>query len=95
MERIASWASFGGRVDRYQHRSEVLDCDMVFGAFLPPQAQDGPVPALWWLSGLTCTDENFMQKAGAQRLAAGQVDGEASSVRPRWPMDQLEPIEAA
>jgi len=43
---------------------------MVFGAYLPPQAEERPVPLLWWLSGLTCTDENFMQKAGAQRLAA-------------------------
>jgi S-formylglutathione hydrolase len=43
---------------------------MVFGVFLPPQAEQGPVPALWWLSGLTCTDENFMHKAGAQKLAA-------------------------
>ncbi len=62
--------SFGGWVKRFEHRSEVLDCDMVFGAYLPPQAEEGPVPALWWLSGLTCTDENFMQKAGAQRVAA-------------------------
>jgi S-formylglutathione hydrolase len=62
--------SFGGWVKRFEHRSEVLDCDMVFGAYLPPQAEQGPVPALWWLSGLTCTDENFMQKAGAQRIAA-------------------------
>ncbi len=62
--------SFGGWVKRFEHRSEVLDCDMVFGAYLPPQAEQGPVPALWWLSGLTCTDENFMQKAGAQRVAA-------------------------
>ena len=62
--------SFGGWVKRFEHRSDVLDCDMAFGVFLPPQAADGPVPALWWLSGLTCTDENFMQKSGAQRVAA-------------------------
>jgi S-formylglutathione hydrolase len=43
---------------------------MVFGIFLPPQARKRPVPVLYWLSGLTCTDENFMQKAGAQRVAA-------------------------
>ena len=43
---------------------------MIFAAFLPPQAKLRPVPVLWWLSGLTCTDENFMQKAGAQHLAA-------------------------
>lgn len=70
LETLSAQAAFGGWVKRYGHRSELLDCDMVFGVFLPPQAESGPVPALWWLSGLTCTDENFMQKAGAQRLAA-------------------------
>ena len=50
--------------------ASTCNCDMIFGVFLPPQAEHGPVPALYWLSGLTCTDENFMQKAGAQRLAA-------------------------
>lgn len=70
MEQISAQKSFDGWVRRYRHRSDCLDCDMVFGVFLPPQAEQGPVPALWWLSGLTCTDENFMQKAGAQRLAA-------------------------
>lgn len=60
----------GGWQVRYQHRSTVLDCDMIFGVFLPPQAQSARVPVLYWLSGLTCTDENFAQKAGAQRLAA-------------------------
>lgn len=70
VEKISGQRVFGGQLNRYAHRSEVLDCDMVFGAFLPPKAEAGPVPTLWWLSGLTCTDENFMQKAGAQRLAA-------------------------
>lgn len=70
MERIASQASFGGQVQRYRHHSQSLDCEMVFGVFLPPAAAQGPVPTLWWLSGLTCTDENFMQKAGAQKLAS-------------------------
>ena len=60
----------GGWLKRYRHRSGSLDCDMVFAIYLPPQAEQGPVPMLWWLSGLTCTDENFMQKAGAQRKAA-------------------------
>ncbi len=69
-EQIAANRSFGGWHRRYRHRSTVLDCDMVFALYLPPQAEAGPVPALYWLSGLTCTDENFMQKAGAQRLAA-------------------------
>lgn len=70
MRTLSEQRSFGGWVKRFAHRSDVLDCDMSFGVFLPPQAKQGPVPALWWLSGLTCTDENFMQKAGAQRLAA-------------------------
>jgi S-formylglutathione hydrolase len=70
VKKISSQRCFGGWLNRYTHRSEVLDCEMVFGAYLPPQAAESPVPVLWWLSGLTCTDENFMQKAGAQRLAA-------------------------
>jgi len=60
----------GGQQLRFRHRAESLQCDMVFGVFLPPQAETGPVPVLYWLSGLTCSDENFTQKAGAQRLAA-------------------------
>lgn len=60
----------GGQQLRFQHHAESLQCDMVFGVFLPPQAETGPVPVLYWLSGLTCTDENFAHKAGAQRLAA-------------------------
>jgi S-formylglutathione hydrolase len=70
METISSTVTFGGEIRRLKHRSEVCGCDMIFGVFLPPQAQQGPVPALLWLSGLTCTDENFMIKAGAQRIAA-------------------------
>ena len=60
----------GGQQLRFQHHSAVLRCDMIFGVFLPPQAESGPVPVLYWLSGLTCNDENFAQKAGAQRLAS-------------------------
>jgi S-formylglutathione hydrolase len=70
METVSSTATFGGEIRRLKHRSEACDCDMVFGVFLPPQARREPVPALLWLSGLTCTDENFMIKAGAQRVAA-------------------------
>jgi S-formylglutathione hydrolase len=62
--------SFGGWHRRYRHASSSLGCEMVFAVYLPPQAETGPVPVLYWLSGLTCTDENFMQKAGAQRVAA-------------------------
>jgi len=61
---------FDGRQIRYEHVSNVLNCTMQFSVFLPPQAEQGPVPAVYWLSGLTCTDENFSSKAGAQRVAA-------------------------
>ena len=70
MELVSRTATFGGEIRRLKHYSEACSCDMTFGVFLPPQAQQGPVPALLWLSGLTCTDENFMIKAGAQRVAA-------------------------
>ncbi|MBR9971749.1 S-formylglutathione hydrolase [Magnetospirillum sulfuroxidans] len=71
MERIALNTVFGGSHQRWRHRSAVLECDMVFAVYLPPGASAAaPVPVLYWLSGLTCTDENFMQKAGALRLAA-------------------------
>ncbi|WP_322978402.1 S-formylglutathione hydrolase [Pseudomonas sp. C11] len=71
MEIVSSNKSFGGWHKRYRHRSSTLNCDMVFAVYLPPQAeQGGKLPVLYWLSGLTCTDENFMQKAGAQRMAA-------------------------
>jgi S-formylglutathione hydrolase len=71
MEIVSSNKSFGGWYKRCRHRSSVLGCDMVFAVYLPPQTGQGArLPVLYWLSGLTCTDENFMQKAGAQRLAA-------------------------
>ena len=62
---------FGGWTKHYSHHSDVLNCDMRFAIYLPPQtAQGQKVPVIYYLSGLTCTDENFVQKAGAQRLAA-------------------------
>jgi S-formylglutathione hydrolase len=70
MEQLASVRCFEGQQLRCRHRSAVLDCEMHFSLFLPPQAAAGPVPLLTWLSGLTCTDENFVIKAGAQRHAA-------------------------
>ncbi len=72
MEKIGANRCFDGRQLRYRHRAETLDCDMTFSIYLPPQAEQGPVPVLYWLSGLTCTDENFVIKAGAQRYAAEQ-----------------------
>lgn len=70
MELLSENRCFGGRQLRYRHLSSVLDCSMHFSLYLPPQAEAGRVPLLTWLSGLTCTDENFVQKAGAQRAAA-------------------------
>lgn len=69
-ELIDSHLCFGGEQRRYRHRADSLACDMVFSVFLPPQAASGPVPVLYYLSGLTCTDENFVAKAGAQQFAA-------------------------
>ncbi|MAM00362.1 S-formylglutathione hydrolase [Hydrocarboniclastica marina] len=70
MEMIAENRCFGGYQRRYQHDSRTLGVTMTFSVYLPPQAEKAPVPAMYWLSGLTCTDENFVQKAGAQRVAA-------------------------
>ena len=68
VEKISSNNSFGGSNEQYSHYSEVLACQMRFAIYLPPQALAGEkVPVLYWLSGLTCTDENFMHKAGAAR----------------------------
>lgn len=63
-------ASFGGRTGFYSHRSAACDGEMRFAVYTPPQAADGPVPVLYYLAGLTCTEETFMIKGGAQRLAA-------------------------
>ncbi|HEV8695635.1 MAG TPA: S-formylglutathione hydrolase [Lysobacter sp.] len=70
MEIVESHACFGGTQEVWQHHSEVLDCDMRVGIYLPPQAAHGKCPVLYWLSGLTCTEQNFITKAGAQRYAA-------------------------
>ena len=61
---------FGGVQGVYAHDSAETQCSMRFGVFLPPQAATTRVPMLYWLSGLTCTEENFIIKAGAQRVAA-------------------------
>ena len=67
---ISQSRCFGGIQGIYSHESSETHCTMRFGAFLPPQASKGRVPLLYWLSGLTCTEENFVVKAGAQRVAA-------------------------
>jgi S-formylglutathione hydrolase len=70
MEKVSEHACFGGVQGIYRHASAVCRCDMTFGLFLPAQAKHRPVPLLWYLSGLTCTHENAMVKAGAQAWAA-------------------------
>lgn len=70
MKLISEVKSFEGALKRFQHASTTLNCEMNFAIYLPPQAERQSVPLLYWLSGLTCTDENFMQKSGAQRVAA-------------------------
>ncbi|HGN1707610.1 TPA: S-formylglutathione hydrolase [Providencia rettgeri] len=70
MERIERHACFGGWQDVYQHQSAVLGCEMRFAAYLPPQAQVQACPVIYWLSGLTCNEQNFITKAGAQQYAA-------------------------
>lgn len=70
MQRTESVKEFGGYLNRYTHQSSVNNCEMTFSVYLPPQAENGDVPTLYWLSGLTCTDDNARTKAGAQRYAA-------------------------
>lgn len=69
-ELLSEHACFGGTQRFYQHNSQEIGLPMRFSVFLPPQAQLGPVPAVMYLAGLTCNEETFMVKAGAQRMAA-------------------------
>ena len=70
MQKIESHASSGGTQEVWSHDSGALGCEMRFGVYLPPQAATRKLPVLYWLSGLTCTEQNFITKAGAQRYAA-------------------------
>jgi S-formylglutathione hydrolase len=70
MQRIESRACFDGRQEVWQHESSALDCIMRYAVYLPPQARSEACPVLYWLSGLTCSEQNFITKAGAQRYAA-------------------------
>lgn len=71
LQLVSRTQCFDGAQCQYTHRSSALDCEMRFSVFLPSQAEkDQRFPVLYWLSGLTCTDENFSQKAGAQRMAS-------------------------
>lgn len=74
LEKVSETFCFGGRLQTYRHTSKVNHCDMQFAVYLPPQYKQAtksePLPVLYWLSGLTCTEENFIAKAGAQQYAA-------------------------
>ncbi|MFD1880519.1 S-formylglutathione hydrolase [Paracoccus pacificus] len=70
LETVSENRSFGGTQGVYRHKSQATGTDMTFAVYLPPAAEDGLVPVLWYLSGLTCTHENAMTKAGAQQWAA-------------------------
>ncbi|MEM9121435.1 MAG: S-formylglutathione hydrolase [Cyanobacteria bacterium P01_F01_bin.56] len=70
LTQTARQHSFSGWQAVYRHHSNVLHCDMTFAVYLPPQAETQPCPVVYWLSGLTCTEQNFITKAGAQQHAA-------------------------
>ena len=71
MKKLESIKEFGGYLNRYSHESSCCNCTMTFSLYLPPLAATQKVPVVYWLSGLTCTDDNVRTKAGAQRYAAG------------------------
>ncbi|PTV97268.1 S-formylglutathione hydrolase [Rhodobacter aestuarii] len=70
MERLESHACFGGAQTVWKHASEVLGCEMSFAVFTPAHAAGERLPVIYWLSGLTCNEQNFITKAGAQQFAA-------------------------
>jgi len=70
METISTNISHGGTQGVYSHRSTVCNCEMTFAVFVPPQARDKPCPVLWYLSGLTCTHANVMEKGEYRKAAA-------------------------
>jgi len=70
MELESKWASHGGELSVHTHNSDVCACPMRFAVYTPPQASTAPVPVLWYLSGLTCTWANVMEKSGLQAAAA-------------------------
>ncbi|XP_028405447.1 S-formylglutathione hydrolase-like [Dendronephthya gigantea] len=70
LTEVTSNKSFGGFQKVFNHKSKELECQMNFAIYIPPQANAGKVPVLYWLSGLTCTEANFTAKAGCQRIAS-------------------------
>jgi S-formylglutathione hydrolase len=91
LEKLSEHACFGGVQGYYRHASTECRTPMRFSVYRPPQAKDGPVPVLYYLAGLTCTEETFMIKAGAQRVAADLgimlVTPDTSPREPRLPGD--------
>jgi len=100
LAQVSEYKTFGGVQKQYRHWSQSCQCEMRFSVYLPPQAATARVPAVYWLSGLTCTDENFVIKAGAQRYAAElgiiliapdtspRGDGVATSAAGEWDFGQ-------
>ena len=70
MERLERHASFGGWQEVYKHESKVLKCSMNFSIYIPPHGNNEKLPVIYWLSGLTCNEQNFITKAGAQKYAS-------------------------
>lgn len=70
MKKLSECLVFGGKLQRFEHDSEVLHCKMVFSLFTPPNVK--PAPVLWYLSGLTCTDQNFVTKGTVAFRAASE-----------------------
>ena len=70
MEQLSNVKVFSGQQIQFKHQAKTVNCEMTASIFLPPQAALNKVPVLYWLSGLTCTDQNFVTKAGAQQMAA-------------------------
>ena len=70
LEIASNVKCFNGQQIQYKHKSDFLGCEMQFSVFLPPQSEHEAVPVLYWLSGLTCNDQNFVTKAGAQQYAS-------------------------
>ena len=73
VEQLEMHLSFQGEQRKYRHFSNVLNCEMVFSLYLPPLYEEKKLSLIWWLSGLTCTDDNFSQKSGFQKTAADQA----------------------
>jgi S-formylglutathione hydrolase len=70
LNKVSNSKFFGGWQQVYSHESQVLGCKMNFGIYIPPQAESAKVPVIYWLSGLTCTEQNFITKSGVQQFAA-------------------------